>query len=444
MRIQQSYATNNECYKAGARLNPTMLMVHSTATPGVGAQKYACIFNQARPNGRQVCVHGFIDWTDVMYQLLPWNVQAWHCGGSANQKAIGIELCEPANYSDKTTGMKVINNAVEIYAELCKTYNISPANIISHKEGAARGMASNHGDPDHWWKYIGYTMDMFRSAVQARLNGAAAKSEPIDGEIKDGGVSQESKDYKGTVSYQSHVRGIGWLSWKCDGQMSGTTGQNRRIEALHIDAPKIKKIGVHVRSDGDKLYNNPTASTLIGTVNESKRIESFMMESDEPYVYRVHQRTYGWTNWTTCGNWAGKKGQSKQLEAIEIKKAKILIQGHVQGSGWIAEVPDGEICGTTGSGKRLEAFKINPCGKTIEAKAHIQGIGWKDYGKITKDTVIGTTGEGKRLECLCLKGDFEYRVHLQKTGWTAWTKADGVATMGTVGEELRIEAIEIK
>ena len=44
MNIQQSYATKNECFQANARLNPIMLMVHSTATPGVGAQKYAGIF----------------------------------------------------------------------------------------------------------------------------------------------------------------------------------------------------------------------------------------------------------------------------------------------------------------------------------------------------------------------------------------------------------------
>ena len=98
----------------------------------------------------------------------------------------------------------------------------------------------------------------------------------------------------------------------------------------------------------------------------------------------------------------------------------------------------------TGKNLRLEAFKINPLNMNIEVKAHIQGTGWKDYGKITKDTIIGTVGEGKRIECLCFKGDFEYRVHIQNSGWTDWTKADGISTMGTVGEELRIEAIQFR
>lgn len=176
VNIVQALCTNNECYKQGKKLVPTMLMVHSTATPGVGAKRFAQVFNVYRPNGTSKCVHGFIDWDNTMYQTLPWNMQAWHCGGSGNQRAIGIELCEPANYSDKTKSMKVINNAIAIYAKLCKQFNISPSNIISHKEGHARGIASNHGDPDHWWSKIGYTMDMFRAAVQDYLNKASISS----------------------------------------------------------------------------------------------------------------------------------------------------------------------------------------------------------------------------------------------------------------------------
>ena len=442
MVIKQAYATKNECYLSHGYLNPAKLMLHSTATPGVDAQKYSNAYNQYRPNGRSVCVHGFIDWTDTMYQILPWNVQAWHCGGSWNQKAIGIEMCEPANYADKVTGMKVINNAIEVYAQLCKMFNIDPMTILSHEEGHARGVASNHGDPMHWWKYIGYTMDMFRAAVKAKLT---ANETPVDGYVRDGaGTIQESGDSKGVISYQTHVRSKGWLSWKCDGQTAGSIGQNRRIEALHIDAPNLKEVGVHVKTYGDKYYKNPTASTLIGTTNEQKRIEAIILKSDEPYVYRVHQKTYGWSDWKFCGCWAGVRGAAKQLEAIEMRRAKGYIQAHVQSKGWLDMVPDGVICGSTGSGKRLEAFKINPLGKEVSAKVHIQSYGWKDYGVITKDTVIGTVGESKRIECICLKGDFEYRVHIQGSGWTDWTKADGIATLGTVGEELRIEAIEIR
>ena len=51
--------------------------------------------------------------------------------------------------------------------------------IISHREGHSRGIASNHGDPEHLWNGLGmgYTMDGFRKAVKAVMDGSAV-SEP--------------------------------------------------------------------------------------------------------------------------------------------------------------------------------------------------------------------------------------------------------------------------
>ena len=201
------------------------------------------------------------------------------------------------------------------------------------------------------------------------------KAEPIDGEIKAGGVFQNKTDKFGTISYQAHMRGFGWGNWQSDGLMVGSTGQNRRIEALHIKPDGETDVVVHMKGIGNKEYKNITKDTLIGTT-----------------------------------------GQNRRLEAIRI----------------------------TGHALRLEAIRINPYGKTIKAKVHIQSKGWVDYSMITKDTIIGTVGEKKRIECLCFEGDFEYRVHIQSSGWTDWTKADGVATLGTVGQELRIEAIQFR
>lgn len=118
-------------------------------------------------------------------------------------------------------------------------------------------------------------------------------------------------------------------------------------------------------------------------------------------------------------------------------------QAHVENIGWQEWVYNGQVAGTTGESLRLEALRIDAPFE-IEAKAHLQDIGWVDYGKINKDTIIGTTGESRRLEDLCFKGAFKYRVHIEYTGWTPWTDADGIATLGTVGQSLRIEAIEMK
>ena len=65
-------------------------------------------------------------------------------------------------------------SAVELFAYLCKLYGLNPLSdgvIVSHKEGCERGIASNHGDPEHLWKGLnmGYTMEGFRKAVKKAM-----------------------------------------------------------------------------------------------------------------------------------------------------------------------------------------------------------------------------------------------------------------------------------
>ena len=136
----------------------------------------------------------------------------------------------------------------------------------------------------------------------------------------------------------------------------------------------------------------------------------------------------------------GMNGYTKPIKEYDIK-----YRAYVQDIGWQKWVGDGELAGTEHQSKRMEAIEIDVKKELgdVYAKVHIQDIGWKDYGKITKNTVIGTMHESKRIEDVCLKGNFKYRVHIEGSGWSCWTKADGIATLGSVGQGLRIEAIEI-
>ena len=270
-------------------------------------------------------------------------------------------------------------------------------------------------------------------------------SEPVDGNIRSGGVSQSNKNNFGDVSYSVHMRGNGWGAWQSDGAMAGSTGQNRRIEAIKIDADDNPDVSVHIKTDGDKTYTNVTKDTICGTTGKEKRIEAIKITGKKYfYMYRVHQKSIGWSDWANNGEWAGTKGKSLQIEAVEIKRAMFSVNGHVQEKGWLGDRAAENVIGLTGHALRLEAFKINPYGKQIKVKAHLQEDGWIDYGEIDKDTIIGTIGEKKRIECLCFECDFEYRVHVQSSGWTDWTEADGVSTLGTVGQALRIEAIQFR
>lgn len=194
MNIISAIATKNKCYQQGITITPKGLMLHSIGVAQPSAKAMANAFNTYQPNGSSVCVHGFIGADGDVYQTLPWNYKAWHSGGTANSTHIGVEMTEPASIkytggaswtdtnSEKTKAhvLATYNTAVELFAYLCKTYNLDPTAdgvIISHSEGYKRGVASNHGDVEHIWNKFGLTMDGFRKAVKAKMAENKAKTE---------------------------------------------------------------------------------------------------------------------------------------------------------------------------------------------------------------------------------------------------------------------------
>lgn len=197
MKIMQSILTNNPCYKAGKKITVKGLMLHSVGCPQPSASVFVKNWNRA--DFDSACVHAFIDGnTGDVYQCLPWNHRGWHGGGSSNNTHIGVEMCEPAcikytggsNFtcSDLATARAVAqrtyDNAVALFAHLCKEFNLDPLAdgvIVSHKEGHKRGIASNHGDPEHLWNQLGmgYTMDTFRKAVKAAMGGNTAGNDVL-------------------------------------------------------------------------------------------------------------------------------------------------------------------------------------------------------------------------------------------------------------------------
>ena len=189
MKLVQSILTKNPCYTAGRKITVKGLMLHSVGCPQPKASVFINSWNS--PSYDNACVHGFIDGNDgTVYQTLPWNHRGRHCGsgskGSGNNTHIGVEMCEPGNIkytggasftcADLTTARsfvrKTTEQAVELFAQLCKFHGLNPMqDIVSHAEGHALGIASNHADPDHLWRGLGmdYNMDDFRRDVAERL-----------------------------------------------------------------------------------------------------------------------------------------------------------------------------------------------------------------------------------------------------------------------------------
>ncbi len=129
------------------------------------------------------------------------------------------------------------------------------------------------------------------------------------------------------VAYNTHVQTYGWQDYAYNGNMSGTSGQSKRLEGIHI----VLK---------DQAYGGD--------------IE-----------YRTHVQTYGWQEWKKNGQMAGTSGQSKRLEAIQIRLTgemaehyDVWYRVHAQNFGWMGWTKNGAMSGTAGYSYRLEAIQI--------------------------------------------------------------------------------------
>lgn len=136
------------------------------------------------------------------------------------------------------------------------------------------------------------------------------------------------------VEYRTHVQSFGWQGWKYNGVMSGTSGKAKRLEGINIKLTNKPYSGsivytTHVQSIGWQGNENNVNTwfrdgQMAGTSGRAKRLEAIRIaltgEMAEHYdvYYRVHAQTYGWLAWTKNGEAAGTAGLSKRLEGIQI------------------------------------------------------------------------------------------------------------------------------
>ena len=136
------------------------------------------------------------------------------------------------------------------------------------------------------------------------------------------------------IAYRTHIQSFGWQGWKYNGVMSGTSGKAKRLEGINIKLTNKPYSGsivytTHVQSIGWQGNENNVNTwfrdgQMAGTSGRAKRLEAIRIaltgEMAEHYdvYYRVHAQTYGWLAWAKNGEAAGTAGLSKRLEGIQI------------------------------------------------------------------------------------------------------------------------------
>ena len=328
MKIIKYFSTNNPCYKnnvnkADSRYTtfqsrgPQGLMLHSVGCSQPSAKVFADRWNRS---GIEVAVHAVLQADGTVYQCLPWNYRGWHAGSTANNTHVGVEMTEPSQItytggstftvSDKAAAQEqakgTYQTAVELFAQLCKEYSLDPLGdgvIISHHEGYLRGVATDHGDPEHLWKGLGlsYTMDGFRKDVKAAMSETAAKRYTVGWHQDDKGwwyADTENTYYK---SQWAKIKGkwyyfddSGYMldnAWKveansdtyylgADGDMQTNMivglGSDGRLQPIEPYYHLISELPDYYRTEIDKLV---AAGKLAGKSGEGENLVLDMPES---------------------------------------------------------------------------------------------------------------------------------------------------------------------
>lgn len=205
LNLHQQFATKNKCYITSQKIRPIGVMVHSTGANNpnlkryvqpddglLGVHPYSNTFNEYLPGGQSKCTHAFIgkleNGTVASYQILPWDIEGWHCGGAANnfrkyfggedRGYISFEICED-DLTDANYFNEAYSQAVYLTAYLCNMYGFDPHGynedgypyVICHSEGDQLDIASSHVDVMHWFPKFGKNMDIFRTDVSIAMKG---------------------------------------------------------------------------------------------------------------------------------------------------------------------------------------------------------------------------------------------------------------------------------
>ena len=313
-----------------------------------------------------------------------------------------------------------------------------------------------------------------RDWEEAGTTGQNLKLEAVQIRI----VPKSQSASKPGLIYKGHIQELGWEEeWTQEGETSGLVGEGLKVEAFNIKLTNTNsnahiKYETHVQDYGwerDWKEEPPQDGEETGTTGKNKKVEAIRIWLEGLDGYSVEYRSYvtgkGWLDWVSDGVTSGTTGQNLKLEAVQIRivptenKVPVIpgvtYRGHVQDIGWQEYVKDGATSGIEGKGKKVEAFNIRLTNVDenahIKYETHVQDLGWegeKGQGIKQDGAQTGTTGKNKKVEAIriWLEGldgySVEYRAYVAGMGWQPWVK-DG-QDAGTTGQNLKLEAIQVR
>ena len=422
-----------------------------------------------------------------------WN---WSKGDDGSYTAIATFTCDRCKDVQKVVA--TVGDPVETKATCTKagkiTYTATVAfngkDYTNTREEPIKAIGHKYGEPT--WNWTKGENNTYTATATFTCANDEKHVETVDAKVtekSDGAtcteagkitytakVTFEGKDYTGTKTEEvaalghdykvSEKDGWKWTADKEKGYTAVATFVCSRCKDSHdVTADVVKEDkNSQIIYKATAKYTDKTGKEFTATATKSTKMS---------VSYIVHCQDYGWEEeWKKDGQTSGTVGESKRLEAIQIKlpngvSESIEYRTHIQDIGWEKNwSKNGEKSGTEGQCKRLEAIQIRLTGEVAENydvyySVHAENFGWLGWAKNGEEA--GTAGYGYRLEAikiqLVTKGDkapeligtikeamkarlVGYQTHVQDYGTQAYVY-DG-AMAGTEGECKRMESIRMK
>ena len=169
--------------------------------------------------------------------------------------------------------------------------------------------------------------------------GLAKRAEAVDVQVLPKGQTPAGRvagqaSFVGAAVADTHLQRVGWTGTRSALEF-GTTGEARRLEALSVTLPNQPEAGgvsyqAHVQSIG--WQRRVSDGDVAGTTGRAKRVEAVRlwltgdMAAKYSVWYRAHSQTYGWLGWAKDGADAGTTGLAKRVEALDVQ---VLPKGQV-------------------------------------------------------------------------------------------------------------------
>ena len=275
-----------------------------------------------------------------------------------------------------------------------------------------------------------------------------------------------------SISYSTHVSGIGWQDYVSGGEEAGTLQHN--IEALKIKLNDNDISGdiVYKAYVGSSWQSEVKNNEISGTTGQGKPVQAIQIKltGNISKIYDIYYRVYisgidnyTWLGWTKDNNIAGSAGSDKPIQKIQLKlvrkgkdpnldtttpsslNATPKIKYKTYSDNWQEEVENGAVSGTLK--ENVKAFDIK-----VESELYNGSINYQlkptdqEWESVTSSPTVNQNAyEAIRIN---LTGnianiyDIYYKVYIKDRGWAGWAKNGELAGSEKISSP--IQGIQIK